>query len=376
MFEVTTLEYRDMLSIHYATKTPLYVYGAPGIGKSAIPRQVFKETAKARGREFIEWNDMTEEIKMDAMDNPSKYFVFTDFRLGQVDTTDLKGIPNMTNTKLLEYMPLAWVRYYANPEADGVIFFDEMNLAPPVVAGQAYQIINDRVVSDIRISDNVFLFGAGNRATDKAHVFDMPFPLRDRFSELQLNVNDDEWCDWAFQNGINTHLIAFIKWKPETLFAPADGSEDKGSTPRGIVRASKLLKENNQNVETPMAHALVSVALGEAFATEFTAYAQIASKIDLDALMAKPESVVDFNSPDKWFAVCGLLGEHLPRLKGKDPKIGKLFAVAHCLPDEFCVVALNMIRNSFNSNANFKKALTKYPRFKDLINEVARFAIN
>jgi len=181
---------------------------------------------------------MTQVIKDDVFKNPQKYFVFTDFRLGQCDSSDLKGIPNMSSPEMLEYMPLAWAKFYCQDEADGVIFFDEMNLAPPVVCGQAYQIINDRVVSDLKISDDVWMFGAGNRASDKAHVFSMPFPLRDRFSEIEMNVNDDEWCAWAIQNKINPHLIAFIKWKPDALYRPCDKSSDKGSTPRGVGRAS------------------------------------------------------------------------------------------------------------------------------------------
>lgn len=375
MFKIGTESYPDMLKIHYSTKTPLYVYGAPGIGKSAIPREVFEGVAKSKNREFIEWNDMSEQDKDDAMLNPEKYFIFTDFRLGQCDTTDLRGIPNMTKSEVLEYMPLAWVKYYSSEGADGVIFFDELNLAPPVVAGQAYQIINDRVVSDIRLSPDVFIFGAGNRASDKAHVFTMPFPLRDRFSELEVSVNDEEWCNWAWKNEVNPHLIAFIKWKPSSLYRPADGSEDKGSTPRGVVRASKLIEECSLPLDHPTIHALTSCALGEAFSIEFHGYCAVASKIDLDALMKTPKKVKDLNSPDKWFAVCGLLGENLRKLKPSDPKSAKMFEIAHELPTEYTVVALNMIRTSFDSNPKFKTALSKYPRFKELLEEAARYAL-
>lgn len=375
MYKIDTGNYVEMLKIHDATKTPLYVYGAPGIGKSAIPRQVFSDVAKTEKRQFIEWNDMTSDLKDDCMVNPDKYFVFMDFRLGQCDTTDLRGIPNMTKPDSLEYMPLAWVRYFAQDDARGVIFFDELNLAPPVVAGQAYQIINDRVVSDIRLGDGVFIFGAGNRASDKAHVFTMPFPLRDRFSELEVAVNDEEWCNWAWKNDVNPHLISFIKWKPTSLYNPSKNTEDKGSTPRGVVRASKLIKEVGLSIEHPTVHAVVSCGLGEAFATEFQAYTQVASKIDIDALIKNPASVKDLNSADKMFAICGLLGEQLRKMKMSDPRVGKMFEIAHELPAEYTVVALNMIRTSFAKNSQFKQALQKYPKFKTLLKEAARYAL-
>lgn len=375
MFKIDTGGYIETLKIHYDAKIPLYVYGAPGIGKSAIPRQLFADVAKKKGRKFIEWNDMTGQDKDDALANPEKYFVFTDFRLGQCDTTDLRGIPNMNQGDKLEYMPLAWVKYYASEGADGVIFFDELNLAPPVVAGQAYQIINDRVVSDIRLSPDVFIFGAGNRASDKAHVFTMPFPLRDRFSEVEVSVNDEEWCNWAWKNDVNPHLIAFIKWKPLSLYCPSDNTEDKGSTPRGVVRASNLIKSAGLGIENPTVRTLTSCALGEAFSLEFHAYCEVASKIDLEKLKKNPKSVKDLNSPDKWFAVCGLLGEHLRKLKPTDKATAELFEVAHELPTEYSVVALNMIRTSYENNAKFKQALSKYPRFKELLQNAARYAL-
>lgn len=375
MFQIDTRGYQEMLTIHYNTKTPLYVYGAPGIGKSAIPRQVFAEIAKKNDRKFMEWNDMTATDKDDAFKNPKNYFIFTDFRLGQCDTTDLRGIPNMTKADVLEYMPLAWVKYYASEGANGAIFFDELNLAPPVVAGQAYQIINDRVVSDIRLADDVYIFGAGNRAKDKAHVFTMPFPLRDRFSEVEISINDEEWCKWAWKNDVNPHLIAFIKWKPSSLYHPAENTEDKGSTPRGVVRASKLMAGCGYSIEHPTVRALTSCALGEAFSIEFHAYCEVASKIDLEALMNDPKSVKKLGSPDKLFAVCGLLGENLRKLKPTDKRTAQLFEIAHELPTEYSVVALNMIRISYDSNAKFKQALTKYPRFTELLKSSAKYAL-
>ena len=90
-----------------------------------------------------------------------------------------------------------------------MIFFDEINLAPPTVAGSAYQIINDRTISDRRLADDVFCMGAGNRAEDKAHIFDMPMPLHDRFAEVEIGVNLEDWTEWA-AGKINSHLISFI----------------------------------------------------------------------------------------------------------------------------------------------------------------------
>lgn len=375
MFKVNATEYAQLLGIHSNTNTPLFVYGAPGIGKSAIPRQVFQEKADKLKKTFVEWSDLTQDQKTDCIENPEKFFVFVDFRLGQCDTTDLRGIPNMTNNDLLEYMPLAWVKYFSNEEAHGAIFFDEMNLAPPVVAGQAYQIINDRVVSDIRLSDHVFIFGAGNRSVDKAHTFNMAFPLRDRMSEFELEITSDEWCDWACANGIDMAFVSFIKWKPSRLHKVDHSSNEKGSTPRGIVRANTLVKEVG-GIKAPLAHHLVSSAVGEPFAIEFKAYTDVIKKMDLEKFIKDPKSVKTLKSPDKQFAICGVISEHIVKTPLKDKKrIQKLYEIMHNLPIEFMIVSMNMTRLGFGkNNAGFRESIELYDDYRELCKVAAKFA--
>jgi len=39
-------------------------------------------------------------------------------------------------------------------------------------------------------------------------------------------------------------------------------------------------------------------------------------------------------------------------------------------------VALNMIRTAYKSNSKFKQALTKYPKFKEILESAARYALD
>jgi hypothetical protein len=217
---------------------------------------------------------------------------------------------------------------------------------------------------------------AGNRATDKAQVFTMSFPLKDRFSEIELTLDDDVWCDWAMQNGINPHIIAFIKWKPSALYSPPQNTEDKGSTPRGVVRASNMLK-NCDDLSSAFAHTLVCAAVGEAFGTEFSSYVTISSKIDFNMLLKNPKKVKELKSNDQLYAICGLLGEHIAKVNITErDKISAMFEISHNLPNEFSLVALNMIKNSCQGGiATFKRIITFYPDHRTLIGASAKFVM-
>jgi hypothetical protein len=40
-------------------------------------------------------------------------------------------------------------------------------------------------------------------------------PLANRFSHYELDVNLDDWVDWAYKNNIDERLIGFLRYRPE-----------------------------------------------------------------------------------------------------------------------------------------------------------------
>jgi MoxR-like ATPase len=52
------------------------------------------------------------------------------------------------------------------------------------------------------------IFAAGNRQGDRGVTYSMPAPLANRFSHYELDVNLDDWVDWAYKN--NNLFICFF----------------------------------------------------------------------------------------------------------------------------------------------------------------------
>jgi len=369
MYKTSTLGYQTMLLDCYNTKVPLMVYGGYGIGKSQIPRQVFIELAKTKNKTFVEWEHTTDEEKNEMIKNAEKYFVFCDQRIGQMDSTDLRGIPNMMDTEKLKTIPYAWVIYFTQKNADGVIFFDEINLAPPTVAGSAYQIINDRCISDRKLGDDVFCMGAGNRMEDKANIFTMPMPLHDRFAEVELTVDEKAWTAWAL-NKVNTHLVTFIAWKPSRLYYTNLKRGDKPSTPRAIHRASTLLGDTD--ITTDRAFELIAISCGEAFAAEFQAYAKFYSELNWKTIYENPESVQKFEL-DKLWAVAGGMADQF--LKGVTDKVfERMMFVTQAMKPDFAIVALRMMKDG--NKKKFMVQMKKCANFQKIVNDNAMYIID
>jgi len=129
--EVNHKELALVMNRCYDTNTSIDVKGATGVGKSFVVRDVAIEKANEKKKKFVEWNEISIEEKRELITNKEKIkesFLFVDIRLSQVDSSDLKGLPNFQNN-VVEWQPnLIW-KILSYPEADGIVFFDEMNLA-------------------------------------------------------------------------------------------------------------------------------------------------------------------------------------------------------------------------------------------------------
>lgn len=384
MYRIKCDEYANILEKCFEAKTPLMVYGPAGVGKSEIPRQVFEKVAKKMNRTYREWAHLSKEEKLDAIKNPTKYFIFCDQRIAQMDPTDLRGIPNMTKGDMLECIPLSWIIYFTTPGAAGIIFFDEINLAAPTVAGQAYQIIKDRTISDRVLAEDVYIIAAGNRLTDKAYVHDMPIPLRDRFNEVEIHADKDSWTGWAIKNGVNAHLIAFINWKESNLYTldKMTNQEEKGSSPRSITRASQLIK--NLDIISNDTHKMITISCGYPFATEFQAYTKFYSELNWETIFKNPDSVKKFDFDKKW-CVSGGLVEQYTNLVGADiekkktdknidmEKIEKILQVTDNLGPEMIAIVLKQLMQ-FNTQY-FSDYVCKAKEFTHLAKTFSKYLV-
>jgi len=157
---MTPLELKDYLTtlIQAELRLSVMIWGPPGIGKSSIVRQVAQAF------------DLPEPI---------------DLRLSQLAPTDLRGLPvpegGLSRWAPPEFLPRAEVH-----GERGILFLDEINLAPPAVQGIAQQLILDRRVGSYQVPPGWWIWAAGNRKEDGASVYTMPASLANRFVHLEV----------------------------------------------------------------------------------------------------------------------------------------------------------------------------------------------
>lgn len=239
-----------------ATSWPAFIWGPPGVGKSSIVRKVATE----------------------------RDIALLDIRASLLDPTDLRGIPTVTDGNA-RWCPPSFLP--SDPGSEGILFFDELNAAPPLVQASLYQLTLDRRVGEYILPDKWRILAAGNRAEDASVTFRMPAALSNRFVHLDFEVDFDDWRKWAVDHEIHPLVLGFLSTRQELLFNMAHA--DRGfPTPRSWEMVSDVIKAIGQ---TKGAHDIMLGIVGEAAAIEFVAYCEKAlSEEAIREILKNPES--------------------------------------------------------------------------------------
>lgn len=299
MYKVTHNEMKELLKEYYKKKLALIVSGTFGIGKSYVVLETAKQIAKEKGKELIVLNKVNQEKKEQVYNNPSKYFILIDERLSEYDQTDIKGLPSFKSEKeTLDWKVPFWVKLITKEETDGIIFFDEMNLASPSVLSSVYKIIYDRIVGENPISKDWLICACGNLDTDGAYTNSLPSPIKDRSGEVELlPPSSDDWVNWAVENNFDNRIIAFVNFKPNILNLKHEDNQ-KFTTPRGLERLNKLIYKSQ--IDNSFELCSYS-AIGEGIAREFIAFCKIEDKEKFEKIIKNPKEINTLSSLEEYY---------------------------------------------------------------------------
>lgn len=289
-------QFAKLIKLYYKQKTkdgkkiPIIAYGTFGVGKSAVVRQSAIELAEQKGKKFVEWNNSTKEEKETIAANPKDYFLFVDIRLSEYDSSDIKGLPDFKgDDDTIIWKTPFWAKVVTHAESDGLLFFDEINLATPLVISSTYKILYDRVIGEDKINGDWLIMGCGNKDDDHAHTHELAAPVRDRGGELELTPPSSEaWINWAVDNDIDSRIIGFLSWKPSNLHLVDYDDNQKFTTERGWERLDALLKGVNDYKTMEL---VSGTAIGEGTAREYVAFCKIKDSISLDDVLKNPKSL-------------------------------------------------------------------------------------
>jgi len=354
--QVNHKQLKMMIQHKHRSKVPLFVWGAPGIGKSDSVRQAARKIAEEKNKEFLEIDrEAFDEGEIDINEiDPEKYFVLLDKRLSDHDPTEIKGLQKFAGDgeTTITSKP-AW--FPTKKGLEGIILFDELNLAPQLVQSAAYQVIHDRRLGKYQLPEGFSIISCGNRVKDRANIYEMGKPLQNRFSHVELREpNIDQWTEWAERNDIDPRIIAFLQRQEDKLFQfdPDDNLQKSFPTPRTIENAHKDINGIDYNDETKnMIKKLVSSNVGNGWANEFITFLETKGKWDIQGIINDPDNHELPERPDLLYVISNAIKNKYQRTENEKYIVSLMKIMLKLEHDEFSKLMFRPIREEYEHKA-------------------------
>lgn len=294
MNPIVTLTQKQLLDflLNVAPVRPVFVWGAPGIGKSAL----VQDFATSVGLPCVSL-------------------------LGsQLAPEDLIGVPQIVDG-VSRFCPPAQI---ARKEPY-CLFLDELNACSQEVQKAFYSLIHERRIGEYVLPVGSVVIGAGNRAQDAAIVRPMSSALLNRMVHVHLRAAYADWEEWAHLAGLHPLVLDYLKSRPDHLWSQPPKHEEPFSTPRSWHMLSDALLSYGDAIDAAKLETLAYATLSPTHAQSLRSYhKQLNSQFRLDAILAGevswPHAPADRDL--LYFLAQSLRGRLLAELPEKREEIG------------------------------------------------------
>jgi hypothetical protein len=225
--------------LNVAVVRPVFIWGAPGIGKSALVQKF-----------------------ADNVGIPCVSLLGS-----QLAPEDLVGVPQIVDGKSRFCPPASIARNEAY-----CLFLDELNACNHEIQKAFYSLIHERRIGEYVLPKGSVVIGAGNRSQDNAIVKPMSSALINRMIHIHLKVSHRDWLAWAMEHNIHPLVYEYIGQRPDHLWSQPPKHEETFSSPRAWHMLSDALHEYDERIDARVIEILAFGCLSPEHASQFQAF--------------------------------------------------------------------------------------------------------
>jgi len=272
----------NAMQVCIQARVPVFLWGAPGIGKTAVTEQVTK--------------DLNEPI----------WVVILSIR----EPGDQGGLPKITDSGV-QLVPPRWGHELCEI-GHGIIFWDEFNTAVPTLQASALRVIYEGYMGDLKLPAETSHVAAGNPPERSTGAFNLMSAIANRWVHIPWPNDATRWCDamvagfppapvvrvhegWRDDiQAMRATVASFIRKRPELLHVEPESKVEQGRawpSNRTWTFAAMLLaaaKSAGFDVKSEEARILVAGCVGEAAQVEFYSWYINLNLKDPEEYLAEP----------------------------------------------------------------------------------------
>ena len=205
---------------------PIFLLGAPGIGKTAIMEQIAQET----GLNLISYS-MAHQTRESAMGLPNivtRNYIGKDEQVSEYTMSEI--IANIYNT-----MEDTGIR-------EGILFLDEINCVSTSLAPIMLQFLQYKIFGRHRVPEGWIVVTAGNPPEFNRNVHEFAIVTWDRLKRIDVRPDYDAWKEYAVSQGVHPAVLSYLEVKTDDFYRIATTPEGRSFvTPRGWDDLSQMI---------------------------------------------------------------------------------------------------------------------------------------
>ena len=246
---------------------PIFMIGAPGIGKTAIMKQIAEEL----GVGLVSYS-MTHHTRQSALGLPI------------IKKKNYNGVEyDISRYSMSEIIASAYDMMEDTGIKEGILFLDEINCVSETLAPSMLQFLQYKIFGQHRLPDGWIVVTAGNPPEYNKSVREYDIVTLDRLKVINVEPDFDVWKEYALNNNVHGSILSFLEIKKEFFYIVETTAEGKNYvTARGWEDLSKMIylyEKNNIKVDETLISQYIH---HKAVSKEFSVYYDLYNKYKSD----------------------------------------------------------------------------------------------
>ena len=212
--------------IPVAKQRPIFLYGPPGIGKTAVMEQIAEELNIG-----IVSYSMTHHTRQSAIGLPfitKKKFGETEFDVSEYTMSEILA-------SVYEYIE-------KTGKKEGILFLDEINCVSETLAPSMLRFLQYKSFGSHEVPKGWVVVTAGNPPEYNRSVRAYDIATLDRIKKIDVDADYDVWRQYALNQGVHPAIIAYLDVKNSDFYIIENTPDGKFFvTARGWEDLSRIM---------------------------------------------------------------------------------------------------------------------------------------